>query len=106
MPRAKKTPSAPSKSSTEAPGKPVVSVNPDPVNGGVKTSNAQATSNTQASSPSKASGSVKANGDLEAAIRARAYQIYEERGRTDGLAQEDWVRAEREVLQQHGKRTA
>jgi hypothetical protein len=107
MPRAKKAPSAPSTSSTEAPGKPVVSVNPDPVNGGIKTNNpVQATSNLQASSPSKASGSVKANGDLEAAIRARAYQIYEERGRTDGRAQEDWVRAERELQQQHGKRTA
>ena len=106
MPRAKKAPSAPS-NNNEAPGKSVVSVNPDPVNGGVKTGNTvQESSNFQASSPSKASGSVKANGDLEAAIRARAYQIYEERGRTDGLAQEDWVRAEREVLQQHGKRTA
>ena len=107
MPRAKKAPSAPSNSSTEAPGKPVVSVNPDPANAGVKTSSpTQAAGNKQASSPSKVSGSVRANGDLEAVIRARAYQIYEERGRTDGLAQEDWVRAEREVLQQHAKRTA
>ncbi|HEY5162154.1 MAG TPA: DUF2934 domain-containing protein [Terriglobales bacterium] len=43
---------------------------------------------------------------MAAAIRARAYQIYEERGRTDGLADDDWVNAEREVLTQKGKRTA
>ena len=74
---------APAAKTSDAPAKPVSSVNPEPTNGGVKT-----------------------NGDLEAAIRARAYQIYEERGRTDGLAQEDWMRAEREVLSHHGKRTA
>ncbi len=91
MARAKKTP--PTASTTvsskvsdisNAPAKRVTPVNPDPVNGGTKT-----------------------NGDLEAAIRNRAYQLYEERGRTDGLASEDWLRAEREVLaQQQGKRTA
>jgi hypothetical protein len=43
---------------------------------------------------------------LEAAIRTRAYQLYEQRGRTDGLAQEDWVRAEKEILAQQGKRSA
>ncbi len=94
MPRAKKTPSTPtptppvvsSKVSdiSNAPAKRVTSVNPDPANSGVKT-----------------------NGDLEAAIRNRAYELYEKRGRTDGLAHEDWVQAEREVLaQQQGKRTA
>jgi hypothetical protein len=57
--------------------------------------------------PDSANSGNKTNGDIEAAIRARAYQIYEERGRTDGLAHEDWVRAEREILaQQQGKRTA
>lgn len=74
---------APAAKADEAPAKPVSSVNPDPTNGGMKT-----------------------NGNMEAAIRARAYQIYEERGRTDGRAQEDWVRAEREILSQHSKRTA
>ncbi len=53
-----------------------------------------------------AGGGTKTNGELEAAIRARAYEIYEARGRTDGQAQEDWVRAEREVLLQMGKRSA
>ena len=35
---------------------------------------------------------------VERKIRARARQLYEERGQTDGHALEDWVRAESEVL--------
>ena len=31
-------------------------------------------------------------------IRIRAYEIFEERGRLDGFDQEDWARAEEEVL--------
>ncbi len=92
MPRAKKpvttpTPVTSSKISdiSTAPAKRVTSVNPDPANSGTKT-----------------------NGDLEAAIRNRAYQLYEERGRMDGMDYEDWLQAEREVLaqQQQGKRSA
>ena len=30
-------------------------------------------------------------------IRRRAYEIYEQRGRQDGLEVEDWLRAEQEV---------
>jgi Protein of unknown function (DUF2934) len=36
--------------------------------------------------------------DLEQQIRQRAYELYEERGRTPGQEREDWFRAEREVL--------
>ena len=36
--------------------------------------------------------------DLEAQIRQRAYELYEERGRTPGQENEDWLRAEREIL--------
>ena len=35
---------------------------------------------------------------LERKIRLRADQLYNERGRAEGLALEDWVRAESEVL--------
>lgn len=35
---------------------------------------------------------------LERKIRVRADQLYNERGRVEGLALEDWVRAESEVL--------
>lgn len=31
-------------------------------------------------------------------IRRRAYELFEERGRLEGFDQEDWVRAEAEVL--------
>jgi len=36
--------------------------------------------------------------ELDDKIRRRAYELYEERGRTDGAELEDWVRAETEVL--------
>ena len=36
--------------------------------------------------------------NLEDEIRRRAYEIYEERGRTPGDQHEDWLRAEREIL--------
>jgi hypothetical protein len=36
--------------------------------------------------------------NLEDEIRRRAYEIYEERGRTPGDQHDDWLRAEREVL--------
>jgi Protein of unknown function (DUF2934) len=34
----------------------------------------------------------------EKIIRRRAYELYEERGRQDGHAEEDWLRAEAEIL--------
>lgn len=35
--------------------------------------------------------------DLETQVRLRAYEIYEERGRTPGRETDDWFQAEREV---------
>ena len=35
--------------------------------------------------------------DLEAQIRQRAYELYQERGGVSGNENEDWLRAEREV---------
>jgi hypothetical protein len=35
---------------------------------------------------------------IQEEIRHRAYELYEERGRQDGLHDEDWSRAETEVL--------
>ncbi len=43
--------------------------------------------------------------NLEEAIRKRAYELYVERGRTDGSAEEDWFRAEADILTQRGKRS-
>lgn len=36
--------------------------------------------------------------DLHARISARAYELYVQRGSRDGHAQEDWLDAEREIL--------
>ena len=47
---------------------------------------------------------ASANPDDE--IRRRAYELYELRGREDGFAEEDWARAEREVLARRGLRSA
>lgn len=46
------------------------------------------------------------SGNLEEQIRRRAYELYELRGREDGFAEEDWARAEREVLGRRGPRSA
>ena len=46
------------------------------------------------------------SGNLEEEIRRRAYELYELRGREDGFAEEDWSRAEREVLGRRGPRSA
>lgn len=35
---------------------------------------------------------------FEGQIRSRAYQIYESNGRQDHCAEQDWLRAEREIL--------
>lgn len=35
---------------------------------------------------------------LEEEIRRHAYELYEQRGRQDGFAEEDWLEAEKEVL--------
>lgn len=32
-------------------------------------------------------------------IRTRAYELYEQRGREDGHDQEDWLRAEAEIIE-------
>lgn len=43
--------------------------------------------------------------NLESEIRLRAYELYEQRGRTPGHEAEDWLAAEREVLERHTHQT-
>jgi len=53
------------------------------------------------STPQVRKTSVSANShplELEAQIRQRAYELYQERGLAPGQENEDWLRAEREVL--------
>jgi len=39
--------------------------------------------------------------DLEQRIRNRAYELYEARGREDGHAVDDWLRAEEQIWELH-----
>lgn len=41
---------------------------------------------------------------IEEEIRVRAYELYEERGRQEGLDHEDWARAEIEILGRYSKK--
>jgi hypothetical protein len=41
--------------------------------------------------------------DLESEIRMRAYELYQQRGYSNGRQEEDWLTAEREVLARHGE---
>jgi hypothetical protein len=53
---------------------------------------------------SNGNGSASPNLELESEIRERAYEIYAQRGYTNGREAEDWLEAEREVLAHHGNR--
>ncbi len=44
--------------------------------------------------------------NMEEAIRTRAYELYDERGRESGHDLEDWLRAEEEVTQRKTRTTA
>ncbi len=44
--------------------------------------------------------------ELEQAIRQRAYELYEQRGRETGHDLDDWLRAEAELTRQRGKTIA
>jgi len=44
--------------------------------------------------------------ELEHEIRVRAQQLYEEGGREDGHALDDWLRAEAEIMQKKARTTA
>jgi len=41
---------------------------------------------------------TNSSADLEAKIRERAYQLYQNRGSAPGLEIQDWLTAEREIL--------
>lgn len=42
----------------------------------------------------------------EEKVRARAYELYETRGRIDGHAEEDWLQAECEAAGSNGRKGA
>jgi hypothetical protein len=75
-----------------------------------KATNNQVLTMPEAGSISLARKNAPANNsspDLEVKIRERAYQLYVERGSTPGHENEDWLRAEREILaRQNHQQTA
>ena len=46
----------------------------------------------------------KAGGDHQEQIRRRAYELYEQRGRGDGFALDDWLQAESDLAESKAKR--
>ena len=48
--------------------------------------------------------SHRAPGDVEVEIRRRAYELYESRGYVDGQAEQDWIQAEREVVERQSQK--
>ena len=51
-------------------------------------------------------GLLSTDADLEECIRLRAYQLYEQRGRRAGHELEDWMRAEREFMEERARGVA
>ena len=46
----------------------------------------------------------KSRSDQQEQIRRRAYELYEQRGRGDGFALNDWLQAESELAQSSAKK--
>ena len=55
-------------------------------------------------SPSAPPEPQEAPGDLEEKIRRRAYERYQQRGRVEGHALDDWLQAEAEILEIKAKK--
>jgi Protein of unknown function (DUF2934) len=51
-------------------------------------------------------GGAQLHPGIQEEIRTRAYELYVERGGQDGFDQEDWARAEREILAKYQKESA
>ena len=51
--------------------------------------------------PSAALAASEKGHELDARIRTRAYELYEQRGFQEGHELDDWLQAEREVLAAH-----
>jgi hypothetical protein len=53
---------------------------------------------TKSKSTKPRSGKVNLPSSIEESVRRRAYGLYEERGRVDGFALDNWLQAEAEIL--------
>ena len=73
----------------------------------IEKTNGQSTSQPEVKKASTINPDSAANQALlEEQIRFRAYQLFEQRGKTHGHAHEDWVRAEAELRSRQSNRTA
>jgi hypothetical protein len=52
--------------------------------------------------PENGGNGAATRADLEPEIRLRAYELYEQRGYTNGRAEQDWFEAEQQVLARLG----
>jgi len=52
--------------------------------------------------PENGGNGAATRADLELEIRLRAYELYEQRGYTNGRAEQDWFEAEQQVLARLG----
>jgi hypothetical protein len=65
-----------------------------------KTQKPPQVNNAVASKDSPAKVGMMANAPSHEMIRERAYELYESRGREPGQEEQDWLRAEQDVLKQ------
>jgi hypothetical protein len=56
--------------------------------------------------PRKPPNAQEAPAGLEEEIRHRAHELYEQRGRVNGNALDDWLQAQAEVLAERSRATA
>jgi len=52
--------------------------------------------------PENGGNGAATRADVEAEIRLRAYELYQQRGYTNGRAEQDWFEAEQQVLSRLG----
>jgi len=52
------------------------------------------------------SGQSTADLELQEQIRQRAYELYEQRGKEDGFAEQDWLQAEAELTHTNALKAA
>lgn len=77
-------------SSRQTPGQPASTVTPIGPAGTLR--------ERQGRDVTQAEQKIQVDGRMEEEIRIRAYELFEQRGRQEGFHDEDWARAEAEVL--------
>lgn len=83
---------------TPSPRKSTRSVRPKTPNESAERNASQTVSTADTTSGTARNAVIEGNATIDLdAVRQRAYELYEERGRVEGFHEEDWRRAEEEV---------